>query len=383
MRFLSKFRKSARPESAQTLKSFVRMLKGGQGQHAFEYVLLLTLVMAGIMVMGPYVIRSWNANLKGWEDSVMDSYQDPLTPGDPVSLPFCSAGPWIDQGCNLSMVDSCTASNVSCAETEMTSTATYIPAGCNCAESPPLPSIRCTPNDCCCTVPQSTGQCGSAMTNPAGLGPTACSNVSLNPTNPDGTCPEGMMGYVTTCGSDSSQRYGCLPDPLCIFACLDSPVPAPDPDKATLCPGSDEDLTASTSNTIVNSCTGAKCEYECNAPCTVAPGGLTCELCPTGQIYVGDCPADQYDPRGCPAGYFNAGCLDADCTGGGCPDPLTNPTLFWNIIDAERRNNCNETCPLPYENVQGSPCNQAGATCKSCTRIGPWRFEVIFACQPL
>lgn len=50
-----------------------------RGQHTLEYMILLTLIMAGIIIGGPYVIRSWNAQIKGWEDSVVDSMTDPLT----------------------------------------------------------------------------------------------------------------------------------------------------------------------------------------------------------------------------------------------------------------------------------------------------------------
>ena len=55
-----------------------RKIKGINAQHTIEYVILLTLIMAGIIIAGPYVIRSWNANLKGWDDSVRDSLQDQL-----------------------------------------------------------------------------------------------------------------------------------------------------------------------------------------------------------------------------------------------------------------------------------------------------------------
>lgn len=47
-------------------------------QHLLEYMVLLTLIMAGIIIGGPYAIRSWNAQMKGWEDSVRDSMTDPL-----------------------------------------------------------------------------------------------------------------------------------------------------------------------------------------------------------------------------------------------------------------------------------------------------------------
>ena len=43
------------------------------GQHAIEYMVIITLVMAGIIIGGPYVIRSWNAQMKGWEASAINS----------------------------------------------------------------------------------------------------------------------------------------------------------------------------------------------------------------------------------------------------------------------------------------------------------------------
>ncbi len=48
-----------------------------KAQHTIEYAVVLVLVMVGIIIMGPYVIRSWNAQMKGWEDSVTDSLNDP------------------------------------------------------------------------------------------------------------------------------------------------------------------------------------------------------------------------------------------------------------------------------------------------------------------
>ena len=56
--------------------SIFKKLKEIRGQQAMEYIVLMTLIMAGIIISGPYVIRSWNANLKGWEDSVVDSMNE-------------------------------------------------------------------------------------------------------------------------------------------------------------------------------------------------------------------------------------------------------------------------------------------------------------------
>lgn len=48
------------------------------GQSVVEYSLVILLVAASIIIMGPYVRRSWNAHLKMLEGSVDDSQNDPL-----------------------------------------------------------------------------------------------------------------------------------------------------------------------------------------------------------------------------------------------------------------------------------------------------------------
>jgi len=49
-----------------------------KAQHLVEYTVTLILVLIAIMIGGRYAIRAWNAQLKTWEDSVTDSFNDPL-----------------------------------------------------------------------------------------------------------------------------------------------------------------------------------------------------------------------------------------------------------------------------------------------------------------
>jgi uncharacterized protein (UPF0333 family) len=56
----------------------IQKFQSRKGQNIIEYSLLLVLVIIAIMVMGPYVIKSWNAHIKGWEDSALDSMYDPF-----------------------------------------------------------------------------------------------------------------------------------------------------------------------------------------------------------------------------------------------------------------------------------------------------------------
>lgn len=68
------------------------------GQHTIEYVTILTLVMVGVLIMEKYVVRSWNANLKGWEDSVHGSLEDTLPSGS-IAFAGCDLDPWVNDTC--------------------------------------------------------------------------------------------------------------------------------------------------------------------------------------------------------------------------------------------------------------------------------------------
>ena len=72
-----------------------------RAQNLSEYSLLLALIMGSIIIAGPYVIRSVNANLKGWDDSIQDSVNDPLiqAPPDVVTIPGCDCSGWTAAQC--------------------------------------------------------------------------------------------------------------------------------------------------------------------------------------------------------------------------------------------------------------------------------------------
>jgi len=47
-------------------------------QHIIEYIVLITIAAIAVIIIGPYVVRSWNASVKSWDDSVVDTFNDPL-----------------------------------------------------------------------------------------------------------------------------------------------------------------------------------------------------------------------------------------------------------------------------------------------------------------
>lgn len=66
-----------------------------RAQSVIEYTLITALVMVGIFVMGPYLIRSVNSYFKFTEDSVEDSFREDIkqAPTTGFSFPSCECDP--------------------------------------------------------------------------------------------------------------------------------------------------------------------------------------------------------------------------------------------------------------------------------------------------
>jgi len=69
------------------------MRKSQKAQSMIEYTLVIMVAMAAIIVMGPYVIRSINAHMKGWEETVDEAMNDPLKQTENFpGIPACGDG---------------------------------------------------------------------------------------------------------------------------------------------------------------------------------------------------------------------------------------------------------------------------------------------------
>ena len=259
-------------------------LRFQQGQHLVEYGILMTLVMIGIITMSRYVIRSWNANLKGWDDSVIDSAEDPLEHIG-FELLGCNIPDWQDVICEGSTRDECTGSpSPACPVRNMLQSRTFSPAGCECALSPPLPPLQCVVHSCCCDAPTVTpGACGPLATVISTDPLPDCNNVSMIPKYPDGSCPPGYQEAYTLCGADTApiKRWGCLETAECNTQCLGQPPPRKI-EYDSYCAGDDTPpfgLSVFTSYVDQNQCTAAYCEFQCAPPYVAILGGAACGNC--------------------------------------------------------------------------------------------------------
>jgi len=198
------------------LSKIIAMLRGHgkEGQHTLEYAILLILVMAGIVTMGRYVIRSWNANLQGWADSALDSMEDPLIEAEPISLPTCTESNWAPAGCGFGILNFCTGLIASCPITSNTEIKSWRPSECQCDTCATDECIiNCIPDICCCEIPVAI----ACETTAGDTEPPTCTSTGLSPPNTGGGCPPGSMGYSVVCGGTT--YYGCKQDISCPIFC--------------------------------------------------------------------------------------------------------------------------------------------------------------------
>ncbi len=279
-------------------------LNSKKAQSMIEYVTVATLVMIGILVMGPYVTRSINALFKNIEDDLDDSFKEEMVQGDPnVEVPECFCTNLIDIICG----------GGPCDPRQMYMKRDCFPAGCEMfLPGYPAGVEDCQYRDYCCTDWAETGVCGIL----AG-------------------CPNGEMQYRNECGGDASGpatvnlvcqhvcagQVGCPdpPHPSCIFYCIDTAGNIVTPlmlNFAAYCPNDQTDLIGNTIVTFVpnGGCTDPpECQAECYPGYVPSGTGWGCE-CPPHSHPVGNtCVCD-------PGYFFRDGCAGSStCLRDGCP----------------------------------------------------------------
>ncbi len=283
----------------------MRLVQQKIGQTIVEYALLITLVLAGVMVMGPYVVRSWNANVKGWEDSYQDSFQDPL--GQPLKSTrmdcFCEyRKPCVDPPC---------CGYGSCLGTEDSEEYICDPVNCE-----PLRESICQEVKECCTTPVQLGA------------PEACGTAG---------CLDSEVPATYRCGRDNLEdppRFECQFNPNCKNRCFGGPTPGDPAYAPDICPNDNINLIVNTPVKYVEKgeCSAPdgstpKCQWECAPGFVPGTKARRCE-CPEGftlnentcvektfNDVRGDCYTDtpMLDQIDHVPGCYRSGCLETTC----------------------------------------------------------------------
>ena len=286
-----------------------------QGQSIVEYALIATLVLLGVIFMGPYVLRSINAHFQLWDEGSQDSFHENLRQASLNSIPYLNS----DCECTQT-TGQCGGPNMFCAANEKEIDWVCTPyQGCNGSKG----TTTCVVDQDCCGCPSVSGCGAAALPTPATPGVTphppgmvsvpcpqitsgqACTYVAnecyqalpITGTNKS-PCYYGYRIYSFPCGSTSSSV--CVPDTYDPANNING-CPLPQctgsfsfPNSSVYCPNAQTGLTGDTQNTLVDkescncgsgndcpqymSCSGGNCKAPGSAciPCSGAPG--TCQI---------------------------------------------------------------------------------------------------------
>ncbi|MBF0490549.1 MAG: hypothetical protein HQL15_08020, partial [Candidatus Omnitrophica bacterium] len=197
------------------------------GQSIIEYTVLAMLIIVGTIVMGPYLIRSINAQFKLWQESIDDSTNDRMQQGGSINIASvdCHANPLTNGGCGA-------RGNVKqCKPNERYQ---YTPCTIGtCCYGKDF-SETCTADPTCCDEVTScsgggllTGCCGTTPINPIitrtpdanGYLPPIYPTAPLNPTDDCYYGEELQIGICNGMGV-SPDKYICQSNSNCKPKCL-------------------------------------------------------------------------------------------------------------------------------------------------------------------
>ena len=166
-----------------------------------EYALIAVLVILGIVIMGPYALRSVNAHFKLWDEGVQDSFRENVNQEAPLA-----DIPAINTNCTCTLTKgSCGSTTSACGSAEREWDYNCNPQGCNKATG----ASTCIYDTSCCTtyfpqfcgtVPCPAGGCATAPTTPP---------VANN-------CYYGQDVWATQCSTLSIE---CKPNAICQPQC--------------------------------------------------------------------------------------------------------------------------------------------------------------------
>lgn len=232
------------------------------GQSIIEYIFIAILIILGIVIMGPYVLRSVSAHFKLWDESVQDSSTENITQAPASAMPKINT----NCTCTADQPGSCGGSEngLQCGSTQKSWSHNCTPLLCDGA-----PASYCKDDPTCC----------STLTN---LG---CGTTPIGQTPPPNNCNYGYEMQGQTCGSNNTVT--CILDSIC-------PPPACLGQVATgsqVCPGTTTGLDQNYGITYVDALTQADCGTTPN--CTYCNPALKCQyvLNYCACTYTGSSPA--------------------------------------------------------------------------------------------
>jgi len=223
-------------------------------QSTIEFSVVIIVICAAILLMGPYVIRGINAHMKGWEDAVYDSMSDPLMPvADVPNIPT--------SGCSYNCGD-----KICCAGVENKDNCIK---DCNtCGDGYPCSESDCVDPDTperCCEDGWDSCQTGAAATEVfccAQEGYFRQSTITDDKTVKGDECASDCVPITNHCGNNTCEADKGENKNNCCRDC--APNTPNDGVCCALSRGGSESIGNSQADCCVGYCGNGHCDSECN-----------------------------------------------------------------------------------------------------------------------
>jgi hypothetical protein len=377
------------------------MKPSSKAQALLEYVAIAVLIMSGILISGPYAVRSINAFFKSADSQTKDAMNERISQGPSVAnmppcVPVCQGKECGSDGCGGTCLPGCGAGEVcrnykciSCIGDCTGKQCGDNGCGGSCGNCCPActPPTSCVNNRCsACTPDCILKKCG----------PDGCGNVCGHCSYPDDDCVAGHCTCVPidcvaqgkNCGTDGCDPVGCgtcaVAGDVCVNGVCCTPAAYPtcgddgcggwiDCPAPEVCNPNDHQCCSPTCGPM--DCGDNGCGGTCPDNCSSLPGGDwfcnggTCcnpscdivDFCGPSGCGAFNCPCDDHPGWVCGPGNV---CCDANCpfecgvnNGCGAPCVCTPPEIC-------RGNSCCD--PTCYQE-----CNSTNACGDACTCSPP------------
>ncbi|MDP2653368.1 MAG: hypothetical protein Q8Q08_04985 [Candidatus Omnitrophota bacterium] len=213
-----------------------------KAQVSLEYMVILTLIVAGIITGGPYVIRSINARFHFIDDQVQDSLREEIKQSSETNfpLPTCECQDFVAGACgDTASAGNCpggTPEKPCCGDYQRFKKKPCFPVGCELVM--PMGIIEVCENDSTCCTEYLPNGCGSTDP-PCDAAIPCCRNQAIKTR----TCDFGNV-TESICAAPNA-------DPLCNFSCTGVV-----PNHTEVCP---DDLLQLDDDTEYSVATGLEC----------------------------------------------------------------------------------------------------------------------------
>lgn len=320
-----------------------------RAQSILELIAMIMFIAATIFIGGPTIIRGVNAHFKLWDDTVQDSYRDPLHEAPPVTMPTdCVCDPPIGgPGLRCGIAP--------CSNTQRLETSLCNPAGCGPALG--IQEENCVDDPTCCDFYRDTILCGTGGPSPdCPLG----ERITQRP------CGGGITEFSCRVDNDDTSVDG---NPTCIPHCIGSYNPnetaaLANPSVPIICPGDDVGVVGSP---WIQDASGIGI--------AITNLGHSVAVCNHPPSPLPDNKCEAY----CLPGYIEQG---AGCVPNYCLISYTVASVANNTSNVQSFTQCQATT-IASANQVGPGCSNPGTPSTSCSLqlLAPFPGPGFLSCQ--